>query len=81
MISFQERGSSSPHPGLGDKEHGICGLVDGIGSVSAGDLSLAGKSYNLQHTTKSTCLWCKKKPYLLSFHHIFPVLCIVMFAP
>ena len=45
MISFQERGSSSPHPG-GDKEHSICGLVDGIGSVSAGDLSLAGKSYN-----------------------------------
>ena len=42
-IFFQERGSSSPHPG-GEKEHGLCGLVDGIGSVSAGDLSLAGKS-------------------------------------
>ena len=40
---FQERGSSSPHPG-GEKEHGLCSLVDGIGSVSAGDLSLAGKS-------------------------------------
>ena len=45
FFSFsQERGSSSPHPG-GDKEHGLCGLVDGIGGVSAGDLSLAGKSY------------------------------------
>merc|ERR1719412_2489085 len=38
--SEQERSSSSPHPG-GEKEHGLCGLVDGIGSVSAGDLSLA----------------------------------------
>ena len=55
IISFQEKGSSSPHPG-GDKEHSICGLVDGIGSVSAGDLSLAGKSYNLR-TTKSTYMY------------------------
>ena len=42
LLFFQERSSSSPHPG-GDKEHGLCGIVDGIGSVSAGDFSLAGK--------------------------------------
>ena len=46
LLILKERGSSSPHPG-GDKEHGLCGLVDGIGGVSAGDLSLAGKSYKI----------------------------------